>query len=668
MNRPNRTNGLIAFVLSIVVIVVMLCAGVSSVVMVKALDGTPNQNVSDRVSNVSINIMDTDTGNDCVTNNTYVAPLISGRNYTMELSWEIAEDRYNSHIEVGDYFEFDISDGYFSFANSVSDNDLIYGGKTIGTWKIQDNKIICTFSDDCEDFIRVSGFFEISGSLYTSARDEQTVTLAGVDLDVVMNPVLSGFPYSGAPTVTWPGGIISKQGVYDRGSDFMNWGIYVNYENGVKKVLGDDTYRDVDDVVIKDVLPNDLVLDRVLITTPINHPKDETTLSTQASFKLNLNDNFTVKNESEFANSAEWESYINHNELTYGVSNDNKTIIINLGDLPGSMTMASDRAGLINKLSAGDVNLTTEEKNALADIYYDTTTGTYPVISVYIDLKVRSGSITGGFQQEFYTNTVSLTATGVVETEASNQLQVESANAGIAGSTPGTATLIKKDYTSGTVIPGASFKLQKHNGLEWTDYTPVTGNAIRVTDNAGKITYENLGTGRYRFVETEAAPTYDIDSVIYSASEFTVSNGDTSGHEIIATNEKISVTPPPTTEAPTTEAPTTEAPTTEAPTTETPTTEAPTTEAPTTEAPTTEVPTTEASTTETPTTEESTTDAPGADKPTGEESTEDDTEVEPPVNAGDRARIKMWTVLTVSTLVIGLITLIVGRKRNMTEE
>ena len=655
MNRPNRTNGLIAFVLSIVVIVVMLCAGVSSVVMVKALDGTPNQNVSDRISNVSINIKDTDTSNDCVTNNTYVAPLISGRNYTMELSWEIAEDRYNSHIEAGDYFEFDISDGYFSFANSVSDNDLIYGGKTIGTWKIQDNKIICTFSDDCEDFIRVSGFFEISGSLYTSARDEQTVTLAGVDLDVVMNPVLSGFPYSGASTVTWPGGIISKQGVYDRGSDFMNWGIYVNYENGVKKVLGDDTYRDVDNVVIKDVLPNDLVLDRVLITTPINHPKDETTLSTQASFKLNLNDNFTVKNESEFANSVEWESYINNNELTYGVSNDNKTIIINLGDLPGSMTMASDRAGLINKLSAGDVNLTTEEKNALADIYYDTTTGTYPVISVYIDLKVRSGSVTGGFQQEFYTNTVSLTATGV-QTTTSDELQVESANAGIAGSTPGTVTLIKKDFTTGEVIAGASFKLQKYDTDSWVDYVPLSGEGIKITGADGKITYEDLGTGRYRFVETLAADTYDINSVEYSVSEFVVTSNDTSGHEVIATNKKLSETP------------TTEAPTTEAPTTEAPTTEAPTTEAPTTEAPTTEVPTTEASTMETPTTEESTTDAPEPDMPTGEESTEDDTEVEPPVNAGDRARIKMWTVLTVSTLVIGLITLIAGRKRNMTEE
>ena len=231
--------------------------------------------------------------------------------------------------------------------------------------------------------------------------------------------------------------------------------------------------------------------------------------------------------------------------------------------------------------------------------------------------------------------------------------------------------MIKKDYTTGEVIAGASFKLQKYDTDSWVDYVPLSGEGIKITGADGKITYEDLGTGRYRFVETLAADTYDINSVEYSVSEFVVTSNDTSGHEVIATNKKLSEAPTteaPTTEAPTTEAPTTEAPTTEAPTTEAPTTETPTTEAPTTEAPTTEVPTTEASTTETPTTEASTTDAPGADKPTGEESTEDDAEVEPPVNAGDRARIKMWTVLTVSTLVIGLITLIVGRKRNMTEE
>lgn len=615
MVKASKKKCVTAFVLSLMFFVALICVSVNNVLTVKALDGSPNQDVSGRVSNVNINIKEKDTDIDCVTNNISVAPLYSGRNYTMELSWEIAEDKYDNHIEAGDYIEFDVSDGYFSFSNSVEDNDLVYGGKTVGSWKIEDNKIRVVFSDDCEDFIQVSGYFEISGALYTVARDEQTVTLAGVDIGMTMNPTLSGFPYSGLPTVAWNGGILSKLGVYNNGSNTMNWAIYVNYYNGVKKVTGDNTYRDVENVVIKDVLTDDLVLDRVIISTPINHPKNETTLSTQASFKLNLTSEFAVKNESDFDDAVQWENYINANELTYGVSNDNKTIIINLGDLPGTMTMADNRSEFISKLTAGDVNLTTDEKNALADIYYDSETGTYPVISVFVDLKVKSNSSTGVFEKEVYSNTVLLTATGG-QTSASDQLQVESANAGIMGSTPGTATLIKKDYTTGEVISGASFKLQKYDNDSWVDYVPSSGEAIQVTGADGKVTYSNLGTGRYRFVETEAASTYDINSVEYSMSEFTVSSDDTEGYEVIATNKKLS-----------------------------------------------EPPTTEASTTETSSTESVTTGEKEADMLTGEES-----DSEPPVNAGDSGRMKMWMIIIVATILAGGVTLVLGKKNNITEE
>ena len=525
----------------IVFVITFLFAGFIQMPKVNAKDGIPNQDISDSLSNISVNIVHTDSDIVCVNNNLGVNPLYNNQHYTVEINWEIEANKYDNHVEPGDYFWLDISNSYFSFSNSISESPLKYdngtGEKTIGYWKIENNRIYCRFSDDCTFFTQVSGYFEATGTFYSSNQSTTTITLGGKDIEVSMNPPRTGFPFAGTGSPTWNGGPLSKLGTHYQGDDYLGWSLYVNFDNAIK-VANNITPSPLNNVIVRDDLPDDLIVNNVLFLTPINHPKDEYSLSSQSAFKLDLTSQMTRKDESEFSSSTEWEEYINTHAKTYGVSLNNKTLIANLGNLPGSLHMANDKAAFRTLLTTNYNNFSEDELNALVDIYYDTNTSSYPVYAVQVYIKSKSNSSSGAFAKDSYTNSATLESDSV-DTNASDYLEVENVDAGIQGITPKTAALIKKDADTGEVISGASFKLQVLTNSNWTDYTPTSGDAIRVTDSNGMVTFENLETGTYRFIETEAAASYDINSVIYSADSFTVAISDIQGHEITATNAKL---------------------------------------------------------------------------------------------------------------------------------
>ncbi len=531
------TRKLMTIVLSLILVATTILVSSNELSTVSALNGTPNQEVTTLLSNVKVNITSVDDGTKCVTDNVAVKPMYNGSYYAVKINWEILTEDYEGHVEAGDYFWLDISNNYFAFSNSSTENDLVYEGVTIGKWKVQDNKIRCEFTEACENFLHVSGYFEAEGSLSSTNRGTYTVTLGGVPIEIQVNPETSGFPYSELPELSSGGNPLDKYGTHYRGTDVVYWYILVNYAYATEHYLGNDAgIQTVQNAVVKDVLPDDLILEDIMITTPVNHPKNATTLTSESACKIDLTSQFTVKNESDFASATEWEEYINANPLTYGISTDKKTVIINLGNLPGSLYMSDTKDNFKTMLAGLNLNLTTEEINALTDIYYDDTTSTYPVYAANISLETKSDSTQGILQKESYSNNATLSTTNFDAQNAATTLAIEKMDAGIEASTPKSAILTKKDFDTNAVIPGASFKLQKLNGTEWVDYTPATGNAVRVTDNNGQVTFDDLGTGTYRFVETVAADGYDITSVAYSATQFVVSSTDTNGHEITATN------------------------------------------------------------------------------------------------------------------------------------
>ena len=559
------------------------------------------KSVTDRLSEISIDLQHDGSSNPAVLDNVVQegASLLNGQRYYVKVEWRITPDKFYNQVYNGDYFEIYLDSYYFDFADTSTESDLIYQNKVIGKWKILDNKIICTFTEECENFMEVAGSFIVSGYFIRQTRGNVTINLGGVDMTIEANPTQYGFPYADEPGASFSHGLLNKLGYQEPGSSSLDWYIYGNYDNAQAVYTG-NTPDSITNVVVKDTLTDDLIFDDIRINTPINHPKSSTELSSKSAFKLNITDQLTMINEDttegglSFANTDEWEAYINTHPLTYGYSRDKKVVLVNLGNLPGSLKMADDEDSLKNTLSSAYIHFTEDELNALADIYK--VNGEYPVYAFQVVIRTKSSNNNGVFSKEEYQNSVELTCNELpTKKEYSPILSIEELHGNIIGAQPKSATLIKTDVDTSEPIKGAVFKLQQLNGTIWEDYIPENESASKTTDNEGKVTYTDLLPGTYRFVEVSAADGYDISSVIYpTGNVFVITNDDTEGYSLTATNEKETVLPPPSTEdtSATTTTTTTEAATTttEAATT---TTEAATT---TTEATTT---TTEAATTTT---------------------------------------------------------------------
>ena len=199
-----------------------------------------------------------------------------------------------------------------------------------------------------------------------------------------------------------------------------------------------------------------------------------------------------------------------------------------------------------DKLADNYMHFSEEELNALANIHKISDSNPYPVYAFQVYLKVKSSNADGIFSKTSYDNTAYLTTNSGPNGDDEHTLNITQVGAGIQGSITKTATLTKTDESTGTPISGASFKLQYLNDSTWENYVPANASEVQVTDSNGQVIYNDLSAGTYRFVEVAAANGYDIDSVIYSQSQFVVSSADTNNYDITATNKKIQQ--PPSTE------------------------------------------------------------------------------------------------------------------------
>ena len=537
--KKNKKRRIIYFILCALLIEVFFIASMNNQVTLNASEAS---SVTDKLSGINISIQNVGTADVVVEDNIVKGALLDGKYYKVEINWKIASDKYYNSVKGGDYFEIDLDDYYLSFNDSLTESDLTYNSVVIGKWRVEDNTIKCTFSNDCEQFLEVEGYFEVFCYCIRQDRVDANVNIGGVPLTIPLNPSASGFPYADKPLVDWDYGLLSKLGNHDTDDTSVDWFIYGNYDNAQAIYTGQSA-ETLGNVVVKDILSDDLIVEDIRINTPINHPKDSNTLSDKSAFKLQITDQFTIVNEEDivggipFTSQAEWEEYINTHPLTYGSSKDKKTALVNLGTLPDSLKMGNNADDFKSKISAEYIHFTDDELNALANIY--NINGEYPVYAFQVYVKAKSSNANGIFSKEEYTNTAYLTCTGSSESAQSPSLKINYITGGIQGNKPKTATLTKTDADTSTPIAGANFKLQHYINSAWEDYSPENASIVQITNANGQVTYTELVPGTYRFVEVMAAEGYDISSVVYSENQFVISSDDTEGITITATNKKI---------------------------------------------------------------------------------------------------------------------------------
>lgn len=526
-------KGIPHFILCTILIVAMCFTNIHNMITVNAADAS---SVTDSLSDIKIGIENAENSDIVVEDNVVEGSLLDGEYYKVTIDWRITSDKFYNIVKSEDYFEINLDDNYFSFNDSLSESDLTYNNKVIGKWNVQDNTIKCTFTEDCEQFMEVSGYFEVYCYCIREDRADANVNIGGVALTIPLNPISTGFPYADNPDVDWDYGLLSKHGNHDTDDTSLDWFIYGNYDNALAIYTGQNA-ETLENVVVKDILSDDLIVEEIRINTPINHPKDEDTLSDKSAFKLPITEQFTMVNEDSFSSQNEWEEYINTHPLTYGSSKDQKTVLVNLGTLPDSLKMADNADDFKTKISDAYIHFTEDELNALANIH--NINGEYPVYAFQVYIKAKSSNDNGIFSKEEYSNTAYITCNSDSDSAESPSLKINYLTGGIEGNEPKSATLTKTDADTSAPISGASFKLQQYNNSTWEDYTPESDSRIKATDANGQVTYTNLGPGTYRFIEVEAAEGYDISSVIYSETQFVISGTDTEGITITATNTKI---------------------------------------------------------------------------------------------------------------------------------
>ena len=188
--------------------------------------------------------------------------------------------------------------------------------------------------------------------------------------------------------------------------------------------------------------------------------------------------------------------------------------------------------------------LTQQEFEMLVDTYGPT--NSIGGALLHIDQITMDTKIVEFTEDGKYSNTAKYVYNGGEIDSEDVSIVLKDASGGIKGPTPGTAMLYKKDAVDTSVrIEGAIFKLQKLEGENWEDYTPVSGTAQRATDEHGVVEFANLPPGEYKFVEVTAASGYLLESAAYDLNdEFTISIDDIVGKVVNCTNAKSSTPAP----------------------------------------------------------------------------------------------------------------------------
>ena len=455
-----------------------------------------------------------------------------------------------------DYFTFPGADTGMNNTVSTTDwADIVatMGGTpnvVIGQWRVyidgSTRKVEMIFNSNVdgysslEDIVLDTGLINYIGYAHINQLAEKRVTLGAVTKDVWCKSSVAA-PLN--PSYVTKGSTSANNTVIGWDSHVNNIGI----ANSHSAIAG---YTYPTSVYFEDNLgPNEL--DSLLILGLTYVPAaDLSAPLAVTSYCPDLSGKFTeLVQTAAHTTYADFKSALAVNEWGVYFDGTDRILVINFGDLNGSASglyWATEYSGFA--ASAADTAIsrrafTTADRTALIAYYNSIHGSTNAVSGQIISFIVRFG-----VKYQPVTTTVPVSNIAkVLYNNGSEATRTATGNlVGLFGSAKAAkyeAILYKTDTSvGGTVLPGATIELQR-----WNDSTGWGAVGSKVTDVNGMVSFPGLSPGKYRFVETIAAPGYDVNSVefydtagnLLTNSEFEIIDTDTEGHIIKAANTKL---------------------------------------------------------------------------------------------------------------------------------
>ena len=527
--------------------ILVLAVLVSSFCITSVLADDGND-ISYMLSGINVNLK---AGNMVIKDNAVVGDLVSYSNMTLTIDWKMDETVFAGAANAGDYFNIELPRDLFSIT-TVNRLDLSDNGLVLGTWEISaDQPIHFVLNEEGANKLSLEGSFTFYGSARKYTETSATITIADQVYDIVTVPYVApvrpdeGFTYGNG--TSWKASSIFSKGGYQAGAgkNQIRWALSTNYANHSKMLAG-EPYDELENAWVEDNLEADQTLEKLTIVSAIKYPHPDGTLDSKDAATIDFTSQFPkIENDMGLSDDEFMEYMKAYDAPAYGVSSDLKRVVVSFGDLSGNgVKYGKDDADfLANTIRWAPLN--SYEKDAVIDIYGEKSVVSGQVLGYTVILITN---VTGA--QKTYSNTASFGygSTGEVHESTQKNVPVTYVSGTISGVDPNAVRLIKKDAVTDELLEDATFKIQKKNaGGSYEDYTPPSGIAQLTTNSNGELEFKNLPAGEYRFIEVSAADGYDADSVIYSATSFTIVSGDP-GALITATNEKTKApTPPPVT-------------------------------------------------------------------------------------------------------------------------
>lgn len=476
--------------------------------------------------------------------------LVSGSTIIFGITWNLEEENFYGQVKESDYFTIDLPADHFTFRDTTLNTPLVYNGETLGHWGVQNNKIHFTLTDTGAQKRYIRGHFNASGTLKAASSGDIVIEVGGVTLPPV--PVKPSTPSTQDPDVDFPyenykpsaQTPLYKNGSAYTGSETISWTIIANQDNlYTAAVHSNPVITPLKNAVIEDTLEKDQTIQSVSIQSMLYRPRNESgELSRQWGATINLKTQFTALSQGADESLDAFKARVkDYGAPAYGVSADQKYLVISLGDVPGNgVKLADDDAALRAKLKSSNSNLTDAELDAMVKSLGTGGVAGGEAISYYITIQAKTGRA-----YEQYSNTATLTTTDNVPIESGKSVILEDLDGGIEAGEPHSVRLEKRSAEDGTLLENAAFQLEVQRDGVFVPYVPTDGGEpVRATGADGMVEFKKLGSGTYRFVETAASPGYDKDSVAYSPETFTISTEDTEGVVVTATNLPLTDKPP----------------------------------------------------------------------------------------------------------------------------
>lgn len=476
--------------------------------------------------------------------------LVSGSTILFGITWTLEEKDFYGQVKEGDYFTIDLPADYFTFRDTTLNTPLTYNGETLGHWGVQNNKIHFTLTDTGAQKRYIKGHFNASGTLKATEAGDAVIEVGGVTLPPVpVKPADPSTPdpgedYPAEDLIPSPQKPLSKTGSTYTGSETITWNLAVNFDNLLTAAVHTSpAITPLKNAVIEDTLEKDQAIKSVSIQSVLYRPRNaDGALSTQWGASINVISQFTALNQTAGESlDAFKERVINYGSPAYGISADQKTLIISLGDVPGNgVKLAADDTALRAKIKSSNSKLTDAELDTMVRSWGTGGIAGGEAVGYYVTIQSETGRA-----YEQYSNTATLTTTDSSPITSSKSVILEDLDGGIEAGEPHSVRLEKQSAEDGTPLENAAFQLEIQRDGVFVPYVPTDGGEpVRTTGADGMLEFKKLGSGTYRFVETAAAPGYDKDSVTYSPETFTISTEDTQGVVVTATNLPLTDKPP----------------------------------------------------------------------------------------------------------------------------